>query len=134
MLIRLTSSTSGEVVMFAKHARRLFEVIGKECTARGVFTFEQLPSALARLYQAVDEEKLAARLLAGEERAGKARPETHDDDEGDAADGEENDADEAKRKADERIGLGQRARPLINLMEWTVREKGYILWEAAQDF
>ena len=50
MLIRLTSSTSGEVVMFAKHARRLFEIIGKECTARGVFTFEQLPAALEQAW------------------------------------------------------------------------------------
>ena len=134
MLIRLTSSTSGEVVMFAKHARRMFEIIGKECTARGVFTFEQLPSALARLYQAVDEEKLAARLLADEERAGKPRPESHADDGGDGTPGDEQDDGEAERKAGERIGLGARARPLINLMEWTVREQGYILWEAAQDF
>ena len=74
MLIKLTSSTSGEVVMFAKHARLLFEIIGKECTASGVFTFEQLPAALARLYQAVDEEKLAAKLLANEERHGKSPP------------------------------------------------------------
>lgn len=115
--------------MFAKHARSLFEIIGKECTARGVFTFEQLPAALARLYQAVDEEKLAARLLADEERAGKAKPEAHAEAEGEAHD---DSADE--RHADARISVGQRARPLINLMEWTVREQGFILWEAAQDF
>ena len=35
-----------------------------------------------------------------------------------------------------RIGvhLGQRAQPLINLMEWTHKEGGFILWEAAKDF
>ena len=117
--------------MFARHARSLFEVIGKECTARGVFTFEQLPAALARLYQAVDEEKLAAKLLADEERAGKAKPkpEAHAD-----AEGEARDASADERQAEARISLGQRARPLINLMEWTVREQGFILWEAAQDF
>ncbi len=135
MLIKLTSSTSGEVVMFAKHAHRLFEIIGKECTARGVFTFEQLPAALAHLHQAVDEEKLAARLRAEEERAGRK---VSDEDERDAddADGVDDEDDEhaAERKARERINLGQRARPLINLMEWTVKEKGFILWEAAQDF
>ena len=139
MLIRLTSSTSGEVVMFAKHARRLFEIIGKECTASGVFTFEQLPAALARLYQAVDEEKLAARLRANEERDGKSPPhdECHALDTLDAHDGER-DADDGElvieRKEKERVSLMQRAQPLIHLMEWTVREQGFILWEASQDF
>ena len=134
MLIRLTSSTSGEVVMFAKHARRLFEIIGKECTARGVFTYEQLPAALARLYQAVDEEKLAARLRANDERDGKSPPhdechplDTHADD---TDDGEL----VVERKERERVSLAQRAQPLIHLMEWTVREQGFILWEASGDF
>ena len=36
MLVRLTSSTSGEIIMFAEHAHALFEWIGKETTARGV--------------------------------------------------------------------------------------------------
>lgn len=128
MLIRLTSNTSGELVMLAKHLRRLFEIIGKECTARGVFTFEQLPPALACLQQAVDEEKLAARLLADEERAGK-NPEK------DADHGADDGSDVAvERQAEARVSLAQRARPLINLMEWTVKEKGFILWEAESDF
>lgn len=55
MLVRLTSNTSGEMIMFAEHARRLFEIVGKECTARGVFTTEQLPAAIARLRQAVQD-------------------------------------------------------------------------------
>jgi hypothetical protein len=142
MLIKLTSSTSGEVVMFAKHARRLFEIIGKECTARGVFTFEQLPAALARLYQAVDEEKLAAKLRASDERAGKSPPhdECHALDTLDAHEAydSERDADDGElvieRKEKERVSLVQRAQPLIHLMEWTVKEQGFILWEASQDF
>lgn len=133
MLIKLTSNTSGELVMFAQHARRLFEIIGKECTARGVFTFEQLPPALACLYQAVDEEKLAARLLADAERAGKGDGKGDGEQEaGEDADAADDPA--AEHKAQARVSLGQRARPLINLMEWTVKEKGFILWEAKQDF
>ena len=58
MLIKLTSNTSGEMIMFAEHAHQLFEIIGKECTATGVFTTEQLPEAIARLHQAVEAEKL----------------------------------------------------------------------------
>lgn len=38
---------------------------------------DQVPAALARLYQAVDEEKLAAKLRASDERAGKSPP--HDE-------------------------------------------------------
>ncbi|WP_301100392.1 DUF1840 domain-containing protein [Propionivibrio sp.] len=105
MLIKLTSNTSGEMIMFAKHARRLFEIIGKECSARGVFTQEQLPQAIASLHRAVDEDKAHSR-----------------DEEG------------ADDKNTEQISLGQRAQPLIHLMEWTLKEKGFILWEAERDF
>jgi len=128
MLIKLTSNTSGEIVMFAKHARLLFEIIGKECTARGVFTREQLPAALDSLHRAVDEEKLAARLRADELRDADKKP-------GDASHDKPHDHDEdAQEKAAAQVGLAQRAHPLINLMEWTVKDKGFILWEAEQDF
>ena len=59
MLVRLTSSTSGKMIMFAEHARVLFGWIGKECVARGVFTEEQLPEAIARLRRGAEEEKRA---------------------------------------------------------------------------
>ena len=53
MLVRLTSNTSGEMIMFAEHAHALFEWMGKESTARGVFTREQLPEAIARACQMI---------------------------------------------------------------------------------
>lgn len=126
MLIKLTSSTSGEMIMLCEHARRLFQIIGKECTARGVFVAEQLPAALEKLHRAVDDEKLALQEAEHQAREKCVQEE----------------ADEEKRAACEeeymagRIGvhLGQRAQPLINLMEWTLREGGFILWEAKEDF
>jgi hypothetical protein len=133
MLIKLTSNTSGEIIMFAKHARQLFEIIGKECTARGVFTREQLPEALVNLQRAVDEEKLAARLRADEERAGEAPPHEKKHEKKHDKQHEQGD-DDAEQKPEMQVGLGQRARPLISLMEWTVKEKGFILWEADHDF
>ena len=120
MLVRLNSNTSGEMIMFAEHAHRLFEIIGKECTARGVFTKEQLPEAIARLHQAVDEEKLEAKLKAKE--AQDAGIDANEDEEVT----EENDR--------EFVSLGHRAVPLIHLMEWTLKEGGFILWEADRDF
>lgn len=122
MLVRITSSTSGDMIMFAEHTRWLFDVVGKECTARGVFTCEQLPDAIARLKAAIQEEKQA---LHESER--KAREEGLEIDEED-----ENDEDHKSGRAG--IHLGQRAAPLVHLMEWTLKEKGFLLWEAECDF
>lgn len=126
MLIRLTSNTSGEMIMLAEHAHRLFHIIGKECSARGVFITDQLPEAIEKLHQAVNEEKQA--LLEAERRARESHDEEDEDPEEKAAREEEYMAG--------RIGvhLGQRAQPLINLMEWTLKEGGFILWETDKDF
>ena len=120
MLIKLNSNTSGEMIILAEHARRLFELMGKEWTARGVFTNAQLPEALSRLHQAVDEEKLAAKLKANEER----------DTANDADDDDEVIEDDDRQF----VSLGHRAVPLIHLMEWTLKEGGFILWETDCDF
>ena len=123
MLVRLTSSTSGEMIMFAEHARRLFEIVGKECTARGVFTTEQLPAAIARLRQAVQDDRQA-------QQSGERQ------DQRDGVDEREEDEEHAEARKAGRIGvsLGQRAQPLINLLEWTQKEGGFVLWEAEHDF
>jgi hypothetical protein len=117
MLVKLTSSTSGEVILFAEHARRLFEIIGKECTSRGVFTLEQLPAAVDRLRQAVAAEKEAAA------RPAEAAPARTDREKTDEAD-----------KPEPAVSIGQRAYPLIRLMERTQNEGGFILWQAPGDF
>ena len=119
MLVRLTSNTSGEVILFAEHARRLFEIIGKERTARGVFALEQLPDAMARLRQAVADEKATMT------RASQAQPVRADHDKAEDANAD---------KPEIAVGLAQRAYPLIRLMERTHNEGGFILWEAASDF
>jgi len=124
MLVRLTSSTSGEMVMFSEHAHVLFGWIDKECTAHGVFTKEQLPEAIARLRQGVEEEKQVAKRLAEEQRAAAAG----------GQDDEEEDEAAKEASAREAVSFSQRALPLIRLMEWTLKEEGYIMWEAAKDF
>lgn len=112
MLVTFTSSTSGEIMMFAPIARQLLEVLGKECSARGVITTEQLPQAIHCLRQAVS--------------AASAPPAA---DEGSVtADGGDDPAEGP------RVGLAQRAYPLIDLLEWTQQREGFILWQAAKDF
>lgn len=112
MLVKFTSSTSGEMIMFAHHARELFEIIGKECTQRGVFVLEQLPEAITLLQGAVDQEKLTEKLA----RMSKS------------------DKLKVEEVPDNIIAMGRRALPLIQFMELTLQEKGFILWETERDF
>ena len=127
MLVKLTSSTSGEIIMFAEHLHQLFEIIGKEGTARGVFVDEQLPEAIEKLHHAINAEK--QQLHEAELKAREAR---QDDDEG--ADEEDEAAEEDRKAGRTGVHLGQRAHPLLQMMEWTHKEAGFILWEADKDF
>lgn len=111
MLVKFISSTSGQIMMFAPVARQLLEILGKDCRARGVITTEQLPEALIRLRRAV------------------ADPSRHPTANSESADDDGDDAPEASS-----VGLAQRAYPFIELIEWTRKDDGFILWEAAQDF
>ena len=116
MLVRLTSSTSGEMIMIAEHAHDLFGWMDKKCVAHGVFTEEQLPEAIARLYQGIEKEKQTEM---------KIEPEN-----------QKTNAEDKKKEVflDEIISLEKRAQPLIRLMERTLKEKGFITWEATTDF
>ena len=124
MLVRLTSSTSGEMIMFAEHAHLLWAWMDKEGSAHGVFTTEQLPAAIDRLRRGIEQDRLAAKRRAEEARAAEA------------AAGEEEEPDAKKTDAipEDPVSLAQRAQPLLNLMEWTCREEGFITWEASADF
>lgn len=114
MLVRFDSSVSGEMLMHAEVAKRLLEIIGKDRTARGVITTEQLPEALTRLRNAVAEEK------SGQRAAGKIDNGYPDIDDEEAT--------------EPPVGLARRAHPFIEMLDWTQREKGFVLWEAASDF
>ena len=120
VLITITSSTSGEMIMFADDTRRLFEIIGKACTARGIFTHEQLPDAITKLQASIDQEKLASHLGRMERKS-----QNEDKDEEEA---------ENEHPSANAVLLGQRAVPLLRLMERTWQEKGFILWETEKDF
>ena len=122
MLVRLTSSTSGDMVIYAEHLHPLFEIIGKECTARGVFTLEQLPQAIQTLQHAVDEAKASA--LQEENKKSEAI-----DHESILAADDENDNPQAVK-----VEIGQRAYPLIQLMARTLKKDGYLTWETTKDF
>jgi hypothetical protein len=114
MLVKFNSSVSGEMIMLADAAKRLLEIIGKERSARGVITTEQLPDALKRLRSAVAEEK------AGKREAGEVDNGYPDIDD--------------ETATEPPVGLARRAYPFIEMLDWTLREKGFVLWEAPADF
>jgi len=115
MLVTFNSSTSGQLLMFSEVAHRLFAILGKSGTARGVFTTEQLPQAIAKLKGAVSDERASGKPDA-------------------KAQGKRDDLEDDGTAQEAVIGLAQRAYPLIELMERTSKEEGFILWEAAGDF
>lgn len=107
MLVKFTSSETGELFMFAEAAHEILTAIGKEGTARGTFTLEEMLPAAEALRAAVQR----AEVPHGsdeEEEAGKERP----------------------------IALRQRAWPFIEMLERTARrgKNANILWVAPQDF
>lgn len=108
MLVRFLSSETGEILMFSEPARILLQAIGKATTARGTFTREEMSGAAAALKAAV------ARTEA---------PPTDQDDEASGQDAQP-------------VVLGQRAWPLIDMLERTAQggPKANIVWEASADF
>ena len=95
-LVVFRSKAAGEIFMFTETARRIFDILGRQEAPRGVITAEQVPEALRKLVDAVEEEK--AQLKAAQEEADLA------DKQGDV-------------RAQERpVTLGQRAFPLIEML------------------
>jgi hypothetical protein len=107
MLVKFHSSTSGEIMMFAESARVILGILGKECSARGVITLEQLPEEISRLRAAMKS------------RAGQPAPKADErsDDQGELP-----------------VGFVQRATPFVEMLERTLADEGYVTWLAPADF
>ena len=106
MIITFKSPAAGDVIMFGDIARRMIELMGKDVTDKGIVTVEQLPDALARLRAAVAADKAS--------RAG--RNEDEDDERGNG------------RNAAPPVSLTQRATPLIELLEWSLKKQKPVVW------
>lgn len=106
-LVRFSSKAAGEIFMFEDNARRIFEILGKEASAKGIVTAEQVPAALAALKAAVEEE----RRLAAANGPASANPD-----------------DQPRGENPQFVRLGQRAFPLIDMLERAARKKVDVLW------
>ena len=109
MLVRFISSETGEILMFAEAAGSLLQVLGKETTAKGAFLPDEMQAAAQTLKDAVSR--------------AEAPP-------------VEDEVDADGRKNEPVVALGQRAWPLIDMLERTAKggNKANIVWEAPAAF
>ena len=103
MLYEFKSKAGGNVVMTQPVAERLLGIIGKSPAAAGVFEPEHLPAAIGALQAAIDRER--------------AQP---------AAQG--TDDEESREDPARRIGLAQRAWPLLELFRAAVAARQRVTW------
>ena len=108
MLIIFKSPASGDVIMFEKNGKEMLSVLGKDpADAKGIITVDQLPGAITTLRGAIDADKARA----------AART-----DEADA------DADGEARPAGGGVSFFQRAVPLLELLERSLKDKVPVTW------
>lgn len=107
MLVTFTSSETGELMMFAEVARVLLQALGKETTARGSFTRDEMAGAAVALRQAVARAEAPPAVDDGEEEGQEPV-----------------------------VALGQRAWPFIDMLERSARggPDANIVWKAKADF
>jgi hypothetical protein len=111
MIVTFQSPASGDVIMFGDVAQRMMKLMGKDVTDKGIVTVEQLPEAIARLKAAIEEDK--------QQRAGLQEedlPRTELDRSGGA---------QSSRPF---VTLTQRAVPLLELLEWSLKKKKPVVW------
>lgn len=104
MLITFKSAASGDIMMFEGNGKELLSVMGKDPDAdKGIVTIEQLPGAIAALRAAIEGD-----------RSKKHEPPDTDED--------------ADHQPDGGIQLGQRALPLLDLLERSLVDKVPVTW------
>ena len=108
MIVTFQSKASGDVIMFGDVAHKMMEIMGKDASDKGIVTVEQLPAALAGLKSAIAADR--------EER--KALPEEELPQFEVAADGSHRPY----------VSLSQRATPLVELLEWSLKKKVPVVW------
>jgi hypothetical protein len=108
-LVIFRSKAAADITMFAENARRIFEVIGRPESARGVITAEQVPDALQRLTAAVDQERAQHRAASAEAAI---------------------DEQEGKGSSARGVTFSQRAFPLIEMLRAALKKDADVTWGA----
>ena len=106
-LVIFRSKAAADITMFAENARRIFEIIGRPESARGVITADQVPDALQRLTTEVDAEKRQHREASAD--AGNDEP-------------------ESKAGQARGVTFSQRAFPLIEMLRAAQKKNADVTW------
>lgn len=102
MIVIFKSKASGDVIMFGDAAHALMKIMGKDPDPKGIITPEQLPGAIAALKAAIEEDRQ------------KPGPDEEE---------------EAEKPAMARaVTLAQRAVPLLELLEWSLKKETPVTW------
>ncbi len=113
MLYTFKSAASADVLMLGEAAKKLIAIMGKDpADTQGIVTVAQMPEAIARLEAAIEEDR---RRRAEQER------------QRDEAD-EEADKEAGRTGMNAAVGLAQRAWPLLNMLEQSLREDTPVIW------
>lgn len=107
MIVTFKSKAAGDVIMFGDVAQQLMKTMGKDADAKGIITPEQLPAAIAALKSVVE--------------AGRNQPA--------AADADEEKESQVPAMA-RNVTLAQRAVPLLELLEWSLKKNTPVTWGA----
>jgi len=108
MIVIFQSPAAADVIMFGDVAHRLMKLIGKDVSAKGTVTVDQLPDAIARLKAAIVEDK-AQRTGVPDEDLPQSEP-----------------GGEGGRRP--YVSLAQRAAPLLDMLEWSLKKKKPVVW------
>lgn len=106
MIVTFKSKAAGDVIQFGEVAKRLLDLMGKQFSPEGIITVEQLPDALARLKAAVAADRAQSGRTAADQ---------------------DGDAEDDKPRG---VSLSQRAVPLIDLLEYSLRDRVPVTWAA----
>lgn len=110
MLITFKSAAAADVIMFGDTAKKLIEILGKDTDdGKGIITVAQLPDAIARLRTAIDEDKARQALQDADEEEAEA-------------------AEQGKVGMAAPVNLAQRAWPLLEMMEFSLKEGAPVVW------
>lgn len=112
MIVTFQSPASGDVIMFGDVAQRMMKLMGKDATDKGIITVEQLPDAIARLKAAIEADKQQRAGLQDEDL-----PQTEPDRSRGSAAGSR-----------PFVTLTQRAVPLLELLEWSLKKQKPVVW------
>ncbi|WP_197407984.1 DUF1840 family protein [Lampropedia cohaerens] len=116
-MYRFIARSSAPIQYFEADAKRLLKIIGKDATAPGIITQQQLAGAITAIEAAIAQEEQAreeARQAAAEGGAPAAHAETAHD----------------STQDDEPVALRHRALPLLQLLRAAQQAQEDVIWES----